>query len=217
MVGRVTTIVRRNAPASPAISRRLVRLWGDAMLSKLDRYDAELSVLLTDDVTIRKLNCDYRQKDRATDVLSFHFDSSAGATASPHADWLLGDIVISLDTAQRQAVGRKRPLAEEVRWLLAHGLLHLCGHDHANPKEKRVMVAWTRRLVRAAQAVDTDDEAHRAAQKPHTQAPSATKEPHHSRAVKRRAMGTPQSKATRARDAAPTARRNASRHGRAAK
>ncbi|HMA94139.1 MAG TPA: rRNA maturation RNase YbeY, partial [Polyangiaceae bacterium] len=81
------------------------------------------------------------------------------SSASIEADWLLGDVVISLDTAARQADGRKRPLLEEVRWLLAHGVLHLCGYDHASPSEKRTMVNLTRRLVRAAQAVTPSSDA----------------------------------------------------------
>jgi rRNA maturation RNase YbeY len=59
-------------------------------------------------------------------------------------------VVISLDTAERQASSRKRPLLEEVRFLLAHGVLHLIGYDHAEPVEKREMVAMTRKLVRLA-------------------------------------------------------------------
>jgi probable rRNA maturation factor len=121
------------------------------MLAALDRSDAELSVLLTDDRKIEALNRQYRDKARPTDVLSFHFEPM-GAPAPLEAGWLLGDIVISLDTAARQAQGRKRPLDEEVRWLLAHGLLHLVGYDHATAEDKRVMVNWTQKLVRAAGA-----------------------------------------------------------------
>jgi probable rRNA maturation factor len=145
----VTTIVRRDAPHSPKLSQKLVVYWAERMLAVLDRAEAELSVLLTNDSTIAELNRDYRHKDRPTDVLSFHFES-AGIPSAIEAGWLLGDIVISLDTAARQAQSRKRPLEEEVRWLLAHGILHLVGYDHATPEEKRVMVAWTRKLVRAA-------------------------------------------------------------------
>ena len=145
----MTTIVRREAKNSPKLSTKLVVYWAERMLAVLHRAEAELSVLLTDDRTIANLNRDYRQKDRPTDVLSFHFESS-GAATSVEAEWLLGDIVISLDTAARQAQSRKRPLEEEVRWLLAHGLLHLVGYDHATPEEKRAMVSWTRKLVRAA-------------------------------------------------------------------
>src|SRR5512145_2382814 len=120
------------------------------MLGRLDRSEAELSVLITNDAMIRLLNRDYRDKDRPTDVLSFHFASGSTA-ADAGCPWLLGDIVISLDTAARQAQGRKRSLEAEVRWLLAHGILHLCGYDHANATEKRMMVAQTRPLVCAAQ------------------------------------------------------------------
>jgi probable rRNA maturation factor len=63
---------------------------------------------------------------------------------------LLGDVVISIDTAVRQATSRKRPLIEEVRFLLAHGILHLLGHDHMTKDEKIVMSRRTRELVRAA-------------------------------------------------------------------
>ena len=149
----VPTIVRRAAPKSPAISKTVVIRWGNAMLASVGRTEAELSVMLTDDAGIQTLNRNYRQKDRATDVLSFHFEPGPGS-ATIEAAWLLGDVVISLDTAARQAKGRKRPLAAEVRWLLAHGILHLCGYDHATVPEKRQMVNFTRRLVRAAKAVE---------------------------------------------------------------
>lgn len=143
----MTTQVLRKAPRSPALSSHVVRALGDAMLASLDLEDAELSVLLTDDRRIQELNREHRHKDKPTDVLSFPLDEDE---ASPDSPRLLGDVVISLDTADRQARGRGRPLVEEVRFLLAHGILHLIGHDHAEPEEKRVMVAATRRLVRAA-------------------------------------------------------------------
>src|SRR5512145_1687442 len=169
------TVVRREAPKSPPFPSRLIVAWGNAMLASLDRSEAELSVLLTDDASIRGLNRDYRQKDRPTDVLSFHFEGGA-SSVSIEADWLLGDVVISLDTAARLANGRKRPLLEEVRWLLAHGVLHLCGYDHASPDEKRAMVNLTRRLVRAAQAVTpTEGDAPQRRAKPSKAKPSKAK------------------------------------------
>ena len=139
------TLVRRKAPGAPALDPRRVRVLGDRMLSELELAEAELSVLLTDDSLIRELNRDHRNKDRPTDVLAFGLDESWVA-----GERLLGDVVISLDTAQRQANSRRRPLLEEVRFLLAHGLLHLCGYDHLTPPDKREMDALTRRLVRAA-------------------------------------------------------------------
>ncbi|MCA9598030.1 MAG: rRNA maturation RNase YbeY [Myxococcales bacterium] len=112
------------------------------MLDALDLSDAELSVLLTDDAGIHELNRTYRAKDRPTDVLAFPLEEPG----------LLGDVAISLDTAERQAKGRRRDLLSEVRFLLAHGVLHLIGYDHDTPAKKKIMSAKTRALVRAVDA-----------------------------------------------------------------
>ncbi|HEX2872172.1 MAG TPA: rRNA maturation RNase YbeY [Polyangiaceae bacterium] len=128
---------------------QLIKGLGNQMLAALELPRAELSVLLTDDPGIHQLNRDHRQKDKPTDVLAFPMDESV-----PDPAGILGDVVISLDTAERQARSRKRPLIEEVRFLLAHGVLHLIGYDHAEPAEKREMVAKTRQLVRAAPLPD---------------------------------------------------------------
>jgi probable rRNA maturation factor len=119
----------------------------EQMLRALELGDAELSVLITDDERIRTLNREHRGKDRPTDVLSFPMDPDAASAPGR----LLGDVVISLDTALRQARGRRRDLVAELRFLLAHGLLHLLGYDHATASEKKRMVKATRRLVRAAE------------------------------------------------------------------
>lgn len=140
------TAILRRAPRSSKLASGLVRKMADRMLSSLDLVDAELSVLLTDDARIQVLNRQHRGKDRPTDVLSFPMDESEAREGAR----VLGDVVISLDTALRQARARKRDLASEVRFLLAHGLLHLVGYDHATAAQKRKMVAATRRLVRAA-------------------------------------------------------------------
>lgn len=143
------TFVARRAPHSPKLDSRKVCRVANAMLHHLHLLDAELSVLLTDDDCMRRLNREHRHKDRTTDVLSFHTNPeylppSAGARR------ILGDIVISLDTAARQAMRRRRQLAVEIRWLLAHGILHLLGFDHVRPRQKREMETYTRRLVRSA-------------------------------------------------------------------
>jgi len=137
------------------------------MLAHLELEHAELSILLTDDPTIHALNREHRDKDKPTDVLAFPLDEteepepleppSKRSKASKLGDQnraprILGDVVISLDTAERQAASRKRPLADEVRFLLAHGLLHLIGYDHDTREHKREMDSMTRRLVRAAAA-----------------------------------------------------------------
>ncbi len=82
----------------------------------------EVSVLLTGDVAVRELNRQYRRKDKATDVLSFPAAEMAAGVA--------GDLVISLETALRQAEERSHSLETEIRVLLLHGLLHLAGYDH---------------------------------------------------------------------------------------
>jgi len=139
------TLVTRKRNLKHDVPARLITRLGNAMLTALALPEAELSVLLTDDAGIHQLNRDHRQKDKPTDVLAFPMDESV-----PDPAGILGDVVISLDTAERQARARRRPLIEEVRFLLAHGVLHLIGYDHAEPSEKREMVAMTRRLVRLA-------------------------------------------------------------------
>ena len=107
-----------------------------AALVCMDRADHELSVLLTNDAYIRELNRDYRDKDAATDVLSFaQMEGDVFVSAVP----ILGDLVISLETAARQAVDCGHSLAAEVRILLVHGLLHLMGHDHLEDEERKKM------------------------------------------------------------------------------
>jgi probable rRNA maturation factor len=123
------------------------------MLVELELAHAELSVLLTNDAQIHALNLQHREKDKPTDVLSFPLDEGGGADGAVSGTRVLGDVVISLDTAARQARGRKRELLPEVRFLLAHGLLHLLGYDHGDPAEKREMDAMTRRLVRAVETI----------------------------------------------------------------
>lgn len=145
------TAVLRRAPGSPALLPSLVRSEANLMLLELELAHAELSVLLTNDAQIHALNLEHREKDKPTDVLSFPLDEGGGADGFVSGTRVLGDVVISLDTAARQARSRKRELLPEVRFLLAHGLLHLLGYDHGNPAEKRVMDAMTRRLVRAVQ------------------------------------------------------------------
>lgn len=117
------------------------------MLASLGLHEAELSLLLCDDETIHALNRDYRHKDKPTDVLAFALREGPHAE---HAGDALGDVVISIDTARRQADEHGRALITEVHFLLAHGLLHLLGFDHRNRTEERRMSARTDILRSAA-------------------------------------------------------------------
>jgi probable rRNA maturation factor len=118
------------------------------MLQHLNRSEAELSVLLTDDAFIQELNAKHRGKNRPTDVLSFPQEDDG--YDSPPGQVLLGDVAISLDTAARQAAKRRHSLRDEVAFLLAHGILHLIGYDHGNDEDEARMDAMTRELVAAA-------------------------------------------------------------------
>lgn len=103
--------------------------------------------MLTDDETVRALNRDFREVDRPTDVLSFPL-AEPGALDDPSAPVFLGEIYISLDTARAQARAARRPFGREVAHLAIHGLLHLLGHDHPTPAQRRRMDAIQARLMR---------------------------------------------------------------------
>jgi rRNA maturation RNase YbeY len=119
------------------------------LLAALGRRDAELSVLLVSDRCMRGLNRRWRGRDRPTDVLSF--SQLEGEGAAPPA--LLGDVVISVPTARRQAAACGESLGRESERLLIHGLLHLLGYDHErSAAEARRMQRRERALARALDA-----------------------------------------------------------------
>lgn len=105
---------------------------------------AEVSVLLTEDGHIRDLNHDWRGVDRPTDVLSWAQEQEPAA--QEHED-LLGDVVISLPTAARQAAARGWALEDEVALLLVHGILHLLGHEDDTLAGARKMRRAERRIL----------------------------------------------------------------------
>ncbi|AFY36239.1 rRNA maturation RNase YbeY [Calothrix sp. PCC 7507] len=100
----------------------------------------EIGLRLTGDAEIQTLNAQFRQQDKPTDVLSFaalEVDLPQNAEMHNSMPLYLGDIVISVDTAKRQAQQQEHNLSTELAWLAAHGLLHLLGWDH--PDEKSLM------------------------------------------------------------------------------
>jgi len=130
-------------PRGLSLSRRLRRRARE-YLRALGRPDAELSLLLVTDQDMRALNRRWRQIDRATDVLSFPISEPPG-----HGP-LLGDVVISVDTAVRRAKREGREVGVELDRYLAHGLLHLLGFDHRRLRDARRMAAKEAELMRAA-------------------------------------------------------------------
>jgi len=117
-------------------------------LSPIQAY--ELSLRLTSDREIQALNAQYRHQDNPTDVLAF----AALEAEYPHTDELhsslplyLGDIVISVNTAQNQATAQGHPLVTELMWLASHGLLHLLGWDHPDDETLAQMLAQQKALL----------------------------------------------------------------------
>ncbi len=108
--------------------RRLSKVVAKSL--QVERFDrsAEVSVVLTDDEHIRRLNRDYRGVDYPTDVLAFSQLEGEPARAA-EAPVALGDVIISVETAKRQAAQRKYPVTEELDLLVIHGVLHLLGYD----------------------------------------------------------------------------------------
>jgi len=107
---------------------------------------AECSVLLVDDSAMAELNRTHRGVAGPTDVLAFPMAEGPFTSLSPG---LLGDVVISVETAERQARSRKVELRGELAVLLIHGILHLAGFDHGTATERRRMWQKQRRLLEA--------------------------------------------------------------------
>jgi probable rRNA maturation factor len=137
------TVDRQVAALLPAPWRRRLRVEVARMITAAARDEGrpelEVALRLTDDEAIQALNRGYRKKDKATDVLAFAQREGPLGRVQPQ---LLGDVVIALPTARRQAkVPGARGLFVEVRFLAAHGLCHLLGYDHRTDAEEREMNA----------------------------------------------------------------------------
>ena len=119
------TNVEVTGSAVPRLTRRETAEFARKVLltiDKMDRLDREVdevSIAFVDDEAMTSLNRKFRRKNKTTDVLTF-----------PGDDAFLGDIVISVDQARRQAADEKHSLAIEVRYLILHGILHALGYDH---------------------------------------------------------------------------------------
>ncbi len=112
----------------------------------------EISIRFTSDEEVQGLNRQYRQKDKPTNVLSFPMvqpDLIETLADSDDGEILLGDIVLALETCQREASERDVPLEDHVAHLIVHGTLHLLGHDHMNDAEAEAMEAIERAAMAA--------------------------------------------------------------------
>jgi probable rRNA maturation factor len=114
-----------------------------SILTVLEQSRAELSVALVGDQEMRPLNAKYRKKNKTTDVLSFPADPAMHSKAA-----LLGDVIISVEQARRQAKERNHSLKKELVTLLIHGILHLLGYDHErSQRQAKIMASLEQKLL----------------------------------------------------------------------
>lgn len=115
------------------LSEENLRKTARHILNALDYPDAQLSILIVDDDQIAELNENYLNHTGPTNVISFPMQEGDFADITPG---LLGDVVISADTAHREATDAGMEMVQRVNELLIHGILHLVGYDHVNSAEE---------------------------------------------------------------------------------
>ncbi|HEY8314345.1 MAG TPA: rRNA maturation RNase YbeY [Candidatus Baltobacteraceae bacterium] len=139
----------RNATRGTGVDSRALKRVARTLLVAAGEEDSSLSLSLVGDREIRALNKVHRGKDNATDVLSFPLLDEDDPDLSTGAERLLGDVVISVETARRQAGDYDATLQSELYRLLIHGILHVLGHDHERPAQRSRMETEERRLAAA--------------------------------------------------------------------
>ena len=153
-------VTTRGGPFA-GVSSVVLKRRATKMLEHLGLQGIELSVALVNDAAIHELNRTYRHKDKPTDVLSFPLHERPAGWKPKGARGVdigagfpfegpIGDVILSIETARKQADEAGRPLLDELTMLLAHGLLHLLGYDHRTDAEDREMTARTRELEATA-------------------------------------------------------------------
>ena len=132
---------RRLLPAAAAVARRAagVALDSARLPADLAGRALELSVILTDDAAIRRLNRDYRQSDRPTNVLSFAQRDGAAWPATESGPVLLGDVVVARQTVSAEATAGGRRFGDHLSRVVVHGVLHLLGYDHETDADAAAM------------------------------------------------------------------------------
>ncbi len=140
-------VLLQNRQRAVAVNRAWLGRTAEAVLAAARAGTAELSLMLVSDRRMRSLNRRYRKKDRPTDVLAFPLREGR---FSRFRGKLLGDVVISVSTAKRQAAALGHSLRDEVTRLLVHGVLHLLGYDHErSERDASVMARREKTILRA--------------------------------------------------------------------
>jgi len=110
--------------------------------------NCELSIVLTGDAEVKKLNRAFRHQDKTTDVLSFPLLEGQKFPKQPKGTVALGDVVVSVPQTKRQAKTAGKAFEAELALLIVHGILHLLGYDHVTLAQEKKMFALQEKLVR---------------------------------------------------------------------
>lgn len=141
-----------NRQRTAAVDRRAIRWLAARILEDHGRSDVDVTIVTATDRFVRNLNSAYRDIDSPTDVLSFGAPRSRaagrGRRGAEGPEVVLGDVVISTDRAAAQAEARGVTFDREMLKLVAHGVLHLLGHDHKDPGARRSMARLENRYIR---------------------------------------------------------------------
>jgi probable rRNA maturation factor len=140
---------------APEVDRRAVRRLIRRILKEHGRADEDVTVVFAADEFVRELNASYRGTDRVTDVLAFNMGRipRRGRAPGPEGgEAILGDVIVSVERARVQARRYKRTTEREILKLVAHGTLHLLGHDHETSGDRASMRRLENRYVREADA-----------------------------------------------------------------
>ena len=136
---KIDVLVDSDLWQEPAKARSIVRRAVAQAAATVSTTGTELAIVLTDDSTIRALNRDWRDVDKATNVLAFPTKNAAAGH--------LGDIVLAFETIAREARSERKPLAHHLAHLAVHGFLHLVGYDHERPKDALEMERTERKIL----------------------------------------------------------------------
>ena len=134
-----------------AIDRRAVRRLADLILNDHDEHQCDVSIVFARDSLLKELNASFRDLDRPTDVLAFPMETEPAEIAAPDAcgpERVLGDVIISVDRAIEQSGRYDKTPEQELLKLVSHGVLHLLGHDHESPSDRRRMRNLENRYLR---------------------------------------------------------------------
>jgi len=135
---------------TPTWARSLAELTLITAKGKSFAKDCELSVVFTGDGQVRRLNRQYRGKDKTTDVLSFSLLEGKKLNSGLARIKVLGDVVISVPQAKRQAREAGKTFKSETAMLLIHGILHLLGYDHGSKRDEKRMFGLQNRILKKA-------------------------------------------------------------------